>query len=89
MREKDFAFFQNSHQYFCTEGALSSAELQKHQEERKWAKKIWKIFKIQGHLERGKHMQPILSEYIQDFAFMLKTQYNVRGEFVSNSYFLI
>ncbi len=36
--------------------------------EERWAKKIWKIYKIQLHMERQKHMQPYFTEYFQDFA---------------------
>lgn len=46
--------------------------------QRKWAKKIWKIYKIQLYLERHKHMQPFLSEHITDLALTLKAMYNVR-----------
>ncbi len=45
--------------------------------ERKWAKKVWKIFKIQAHLEKSKVSQPHFSQYLYDLAFALKNHFNV------------
>ena len=40
--------------------------------DRKWAKKVYKIYRVQMYLERHKHMQPFFSEYITDLALILK-----------------
>jgi hypothetical protein len=45
---------------------------EKQSAERKWAKKVYKIFRVQMYLERHKHMEPYLSEYVTDLALMLK-----------------
>ena len=45
--------------------------------DRTWAKKIWKIYRLQTHLERSKQLRPYFSECLQDFALSLKQTFNV------------
>jgi hypothetical protein len=46
--------------------------------ERKWAKKIYKIYRVQLYLERHKHMEPFFSEYFTDLALLLQQIYGVK-----------